>query len=315
MAGRRGRILAIVGVIVILVGLFSAWYGSSPARVQEISPIPPDADQFQYITEYEFSVLAGGTVQGTFAEVNGTPVTVFVFNDADYNSYLKGANLTGLYTATGVNGAIDVSVPGWNTYHVVFEHTPAYNGTEQDVSLDLISTGLDPSFFLGGVAAMAIGLVLVVLGVRRMRAPQATPPSGILPSRATYGTSPAPPTGPDTAAGGGGLYRIPPPLPGSTESTPSAAAGTPEPSLGTVALTLENRSAVDETVTVSLNGVPVSTTTVPAGTTQQASLTARLASPFGSMVNVEAVTGGGRHAKESVFVGAHGTAAIALRIG
>ncbi len=88
-----------------------------------------------------------------------------------------------------------------------------------------------------------------------------------------------------------------------------------EPPVGTIVLTLENRSAVDESVTVSLNGVAVTATTVPAGATQKASLRARLASPFGSTVNVEVVTGGGRRARESVFVGAHGTADVTLRIG
>jgi hypothetical protein len=318
MAGRRGRILAIVGVVLLLIGVFAAWYGASPAYVQETSPIPPDGGGYQYFAEYDFSVLAGGTVQGNFSVLNGTPVTVFVFNDADYSNYVNGENLTGMYTATAVNGTIDLAVPGWNTYHVVFQHPAAYNNTEQDVAVNLSSTGLDPSFFLGGVAAILIGLVLLVFGIRRMRAPQTAAPSGVLPSRATYG-GPAAPTGPDTATGGGGMYRIPPPLPGTPGSSQPAVAGTPaaggEMPMGTVVLTLENHSAVDESVTVSVNGVPVSSTSVPAGTTQQASLSARLASPFGSMVTVDVVTGGGRHAQQTVFVGAHGTAPVTLRIG
>ena len=320
---RTARILAIVGVVLLLIGLVSVWYGSSPASVQETATIPPDDAQYQYFSEYDFSVLAGGTVRGTFSSVNVTPVTVFVLNDADYNSYVSGANRSGLYMTTAVNGTINLAVPGWNTYHVIFQHPPAYNGTWQDVAVDLTSTGLDPTFVLGGVAAVLIGLGLIVFGVRRMRAPQAAAPSGVLPSRATY-APPTPPTGPDTAPSGDGLYRIPPPLPGSEEPTASPVAGTAAPGAatrpgeaptGTVLLTLENRSAVDESVTVSVNGLAVSTTTVPAGTSQQASLPAKLASPFGSMVSVDVVTGGGRRAQQSVFVGAHGTAPITLRIG
>lgn len=318
---RTARILAIVGVVLLVIGAIVAWYGASPASVQDTSLIPPDDTQYQYFTEYDFSVLAGGTVQGTFSVLNGTPVTVFVFNDADYNSYVNGANLTGLYTATAVNGTINLAVTGWNTYHVIFQHPPSYNTTYQAVSVNLSSTGIDPSFFLGGMAAILIGLGLVVFGVRRLRAPQAQAPSGGYGSPDRYGPSSMPPTGPDTSTTGGGMYRVPPPLPGSPDANPapfaaaSAAAAAPPQAMGTVALTLENRSTADETVTVSVNGVAVSTTTVPAGTTQQAALPARLASPFGSMVTVDAVTGGGRRAQQSVFVGAHGTAAITLRIG
>ena len=318
---RTARILAVVGVVLLLIGAFVAWYGASPASVQDTSLIPPDDTQYQYFTEYDFSVLAGGTVQGNFSVLNGTPVTVFVFNDADYNNYVNGANLTGLYTVTAVNGTLNLAVPGWNTYHVIFQHPAGYNGTYQEVAVNLSSTGIDPSFFLGGVAAIVIGVVLIVFGVRRLRAAQAAPPSDVFSGSATYGQPPMSPTGPDTSTTGGGMYRVPPPLPGSPSAggvppaasqTPAAAAAQP---MGTVVLTLENHSTADETVTVSVNGVAVSTTTVRAGTTQQANLPAKLGSPFGSMVAVDAVTSGGRRAQQSVFVGAHGGAAITLRIG
>lgn len=323
VARRTARILAIVGVVLLAVGLLAAWYATWPSYVQDTARIPPDDAQYQYFSEFDFNVLAGGTVQGTFAVLNGTPVTVFVFNNADYNSYVNGANLSGVYTATAVNGTIDLAVSGWNTYHVIFQHPPAYSGTYQEVAVDLSSTGIDPSFFLGGIAAIVIGVVLLAFGVRRMRAPQTAAPSGVLESRATYGAPPTPPTtGPDTTTGPGGLYRVPSPLPGSPDAASPSAAGSPSaataasaPPMGTVLLTLENRSAADESVTASVNGVAVSTTTVPAGTTQQASLPAKLASPFGSMVTVDVVTGGGRRAQQSVFVGAHGTAAVTLRIG
>lgn len=316
---RTARILAVVGVVLLLIGAFVAWYGASPASVQDTALIPPDDTQYQYFSEYDFSVLAGGTVQGTFSVLNGTPVTVFVFNDADYSNYVNGANLTGLYTVTAVNGTLNLAVPGWNTYHVIFQHPDGYNGTYQEVAVNLSSTGIDPSFFLGGVVAIVIGIALVVYGVRRLRAPQPTSPSDMFSGPATYGPS-VPPTGPDTSTAGGGMYRVPPPLPGSpgAAGVPPAASQTPaagaEP-MGTVVLTLENHSTADESVTVSVNGVAVSTTTVRAGTTQQANLPAKLGSPFGSMVTVDAVTSGGRRAQQAVFVGAHGSAAITLRIG
>jgi len=321
LSHRTARILAIVGVVLILVGLFAAWYGSQPASVQDTSPIPPNATGTEYFSEFDFSVLAGGHVAGTFDVVNGTPVTVFVFNDADYSSYVNGANVSGLYTTTAVSGTINVDVSGFGTYRVVFQHAPGYENSTQDVSVDLTSTGLDPAFFLGGMAALVLGAVLVGFGVLRMRTTRPSTPSGILESRATTRAPPAPPSGPDTTPTGSGMYRIPPPLPGLPDNPPKAigtAATSPAegaPPTGDVVVTIENRSAATESVALYVNGVSVSTLSLPPGTSQQTSVTARLASPFGSMVTVRAVTSGGRRAEQSVFVGARGTASMSLRIG
>ncbi len=317
--GHRGRVLAVVGVILLLVGLAAAWYSSLPAAANETLVIPPDSGGYEYYSEYSFSVLAGGHVEGTFTVVNGTPITVFLFNDADYNSYANGANLSGLYTATAVSGTIRADVPGFNTYHIVFAHAPGYNGTEQDVAVDLTSTGLDPSFALGGTAAIVVGVVFLVIGVRRMRAPAPVAPSGVLPSRATY-APPSPTAGPDTSTSGGGVYRVPPPVPGTPETIPAPAAATAPPTdsgempKGTLLVSLTNRSPADRTVTLQVNGQAVSTVTVRAGTTEQASLPVRLATRFGSMVLVEAITPEGRRFREQVFVGAGGMGPVTLSI-
>ena len=310
---RRGRGIDILGAILIVAGLFAMFYGLSPAGAQDTAQIGPNGGTTEYFTEYSWSVLAGGNVQGTFQVLNGTPVTVFVFNDADYNAYLNGANRTGLYTVTASSGSIDVAVPGFNTYHLVFQHAPGYENVEQDVAVDLTSTGIDPGFFLGGIAAMGIGLVLVIFGVRRMRASSGQVPSGILDSRATYAPAPLPPSAPETTPGGAGVYRVPPPLPGSADS---GASGEPAAvPTGSVVVSVENRSAGTETVQLLVNGAAVSNLSVPPGTSQVTTVTARLSSPFGSMVTIQAVTSGGRRAEQSVFVGAKGTAQVSLRIG
>lgn len=303
----------------IAAGLFLLLLGTSPSGAQEVAPIAPNTATTEYFTEYDWSVLAGGSVQGTFQVLNGTPVTVFVYDDADYNAYVNGQNLTGLYTVTAVNGTISLPVSGWNTYHVVFQHGPGYGSQEQDVSVDLTSTGIDPTLFLGGIAAAAIGAALIVFVVRRARRAVAQVPPGAFDSRATYLPPAAPPAGPGNAPSGDGMYRVPPPLPGtppSTEATPAAAAQTQaEAPTGNVVVTLENRSTGAETVQLLVNGAAVTSLTVAPGASQVVTVTARLASPFGSMVTVQAVTSGGRRNEAAVFVGARGTAPVSLRIG
>ncbi len=317
MASRRFvRILIVIGIVLIVAGLFAIFYGMSPSGSQDTAALPPNdpSTQTEYYSEYSWSVLSGGAVQGTFSVTNGTPVNVFVFNDADYNSWVNGQNLTGLYNATAVSGSLDLQVGGWNTYHIVFAHAPGYANVTQDVSVDLTSTGIDPGYFLGGIVAAVIGLVVVVFAAVRLRPSAERPPSGVLESRATYAPQPMPPPGPDT--GTGGMYRVPPPLPGTDDAGAAAAAPTPASApTGNVVVSLENRSAAAENVQLVVNGAVVTALPLAPGTAQSLSVTARLASPFGSMVRVEAVTSTGKRAEGSVFVGAGGTGHVSLRIG
>ncbi len=319
MASRRiARIVILVGIVLIVAGMFALFYATSPSGSQDTAALPPNdlSTQTEYFSEYSWSVLAGGTVHGTFAVTNGTPVSVFVFNDADYNTWVNGQNLTGLYNTTAVSGTLDLQVSGWDTYHIVFAHGPGYGNVTQDVSVNLTSTGIDPGYFLGGVAAAVIGLILVVFATIRLRRPAEQAPTGVLESRATYMPPPSPPPGPGTGTDAGGAFRVPPPLPGTDDTqaaaTTTAAATAPT---GNVVVAVENRSAAAETVQLVVNGAVVTALTLAPGTTQSLSVTARLASPFGSMVRVEAVTASGKRAEDSVFVGAGGTGHVGLRIG
>lgn len=321
MASRsRGRAFLILGAILIAGALIALLYATFPSGAQDTAPIAANDATTEYFTEYSFSVLAGGSIRGTFSVLNGTPVTVTVFNDADYGAYVSGQNLTGLYSVTAVTGTIDLQVSGWSTYHVVFAHAPGYGSQEQDVAVDLTSTGIDPTFFFAGLVAAVIGVVLVVVGVRRARRSTGPTPSGVLDSRATYLPTPAPPSGPDTTPSGDGVFRVPPPLPGTPEAEaapPSASPPAPQGTAptGDVVVTLENRASGPETVQLLVNGVAVTSLTLSPNTSQMTTVTARLASPFGSMVTIQAVTSGGRRAEQSVFVGARGTAQLSLRIG
>lgn len=308
---RRGRIALVLGIILIIAGLIAAAYATLPTGTQGVAPIQPNDATYEYFTEFEFGVLAGGTVQGNFSVLNGTPVSVFVFNDADYSAYVKGANVTNLTDLiaplTAASGRLDFSVTGFNTYHVVFAHGPGYESAEQDVAVSLTATGIDPLYFLGGIVAAVIGVVLLLFGVRRMRSSGVPGPSGVLDSRATYMPPPTPGPQPGPPSSQGDTLAVPPPLPG----TPGAST-TPT---GNVVVTLENPSSAAQTVQLVVNGAAVTTLSLSPGTTQVTTVTARLASPFGSMVNVEAVAASGRRSSGAIFVGAGGTARLALRVG
>jgi hypothetical protein len=87
-----------------------------------------------------------------------------------------------------------------------------------------------------------------------------------------------------------------------------------DPAAGTVLVTIENRSAANETFQVLVGGVSQAMLTVPAGAQGQVSVRADVATAHGSSVRIEAITASGRRASQDVFVGADGTAQVALRI-
>ena len=323
MASRRtARILLVLAAVLLAGGLFALAYGSTPATAESTEPIPSG---WVYYAELHRAVLAGGMIEGTWQCVNGTPVQVLVYNDADYGAFVSGENRTALYDRTAVNGTISLSVSGFDTYHVVFQHGAGYENTSQFVSVDLTTTGADPTFTIGGVLAVLLAAVFIVVAARRARKSEA--PSGILPSRATIRAPPPTPEAPRTS---GDAYRVPPPLPrppsgsasrpapaaapppAATEASPASGAGMP---VGTVVVTVENRTGADARMDLVVNGSPVTSLTVPAGQSYELSVSARLSSLFGSTVTVEAVMANGRRVRGGVFVGAGGTAPLALRIG
>ncbi len=316
MATRRTlRILLVVGAVLVVAGIAAVVMGSQPTTVGETDYLPPG---WIYYMEFPKAVVAGGTIQGTWQTENGTPAQVLVYNDADYGAYVNNQNLTGLYNVTAVNGSLSLSVSGFDTYHVVIQHPAGYENTNLTFSVQLTMTGWDPTFTIGGILALVVGGVLLAYSVPRIRAPEV--PSGTLPSRATIPMPPGSTAPPDTVTSGPGVFRVPNPLPGSAPEAPgtagtAASVGDSGGPVGTVLVTVQNGSGADASFDLVVNGVPVTSMSVPAGQAQQVSVSAKLASPFGSTVTVEAVMASGRRVKQAVFVGARGTAPVTLHVG
>ena len=329
MVSHRGaKVLIVIAIVFLLAGLGAAAFAFLPTAIQDTAPIPPDTNGTEYFNEYDFAVLAGAHLDGTYSVLNGTPITIFVYNDADYQAYIHGSNLSGVFTTTGTGGPLHIDVPGFGTYHFITQHGPGSHSVEQDVQLSLTETGIDPGYFLGGIIAIVIGVVLLVLGIRRLRTPEprAVPWAGPMSTP----TLPSSARGPDTTRTGEGLYRVPGPLPGQPSPYSASPTGPAAPSgegampmapgvggtpVGTIVMTLVNQAPVQETVQIFVNGASAATLTVPPGTQQQLRLTASLSSRFGSMVKVEAVTSAGRRTSQDVFVGGGGEATVAVRIG
>lgn len=326
MASRRTlRILLVVGAILLIGGIAAVALGSQPARVNETDYLPPG---WEYYQEFPKAVLTGGTIDGSWQTENGTPMQVLVYNDADYGAYVYLDNRTALYNVTATSGSLSLTVPGFNTYHVVAQHAAGYEDTDLTFTLQLTQTGLDPTLTIGGAVAIVFGALSLAYVVHARRSPES--PAGILPSRATIEAPSGTYTPPDTSTSGGGVFRVPPPRPGSSDDRPGsaqppaskAAAPSAVPPaqdsaspVGTLLVTVQNASAAEVALDLVVNGAAVTSMSVPAGQSQEVSVSARLSSPFGSTVTVEAVMANGHRSKQAVFVGARGTAPVTLRVG
>ncbi len=213
-------VLAVVGAICLLGGIFALTDYFRPVSDSVVITIPSGADWY-YV--YDFSLLASGHISGTFQERSGGTVDVYVLTDAQYNVYDEGGSPQTLFYTSGVSGPIDVELPGSDTFHLVFDHGAGYDSLQQDVTVDITVSGIGPpSYVILGIVALGLGTLFIVLAAwkerRDKRAPRPTyapmqpyvpyypppswaplpPPAPLAPPFAPENASPPP--GPSTAA-------------------------------------------------------------------------------------------------------------------
>jgi hypothetical protein len=301
-------VLLAVGIVAALIGLGVLFAGFRPQTHPLVFTITAGASHY---VRYEFAVVTGGTVSGSFAVDSGT-VNVWVMTDAQHATFIGGGTLAYLSATSGSSGTFFANLPSGGTYFVETGHGGGYEATEQTGTEAVTIGALTTAPFVTSIVLVGIGAVLLGIGAwwrtkpARPDVPWYTPPPYI-PS---------------------GVY-FPPPMPGGFGPPPSGPPGwAPGPAmpappgaapgfgtvLGTVLVTVENGSASDETVELLANGVNTATLQVAAGASGQASLRVQVPSGYGTTVVVQAVSRGGHRAQQAVFVGSVDPAHVALRI-
>jgi len=301
----RGYIVLLaVGIVAALIGVGVLAAGFSPQTHPLFFAISAGANHY---VRYQFSVVTGGSVSGTFTADSGT-VNVWVMTDAQHTAFIATGTLTYLSATSGASGAFSADLPSGGTYFVETGHGGGYESTVQTGTEDVTINALPTSPFVTSVVIIAVGAVLLGVGLwwrtkpARPAAIWSTPPPYMPP----------------------GAY-YPPPMPGGVAPPPSGlpqwAPGSPVtplpaavPLIGTVLVTVENGSATDETVDLLANGVSVATLQVVAVGSSQSTVRVQLLSAYGATVALEAVSRSGRRAQQSVFVAPQGTAQATLRI-
>lgn len=306
---RRGYVVLLaVGIVAALIGLAILFAGFIPRTHPLIFALPAGANHY---VRYEFSVVSGGSVSGSFTAYSGT-VNIWVMTDAQHTAFISGGTLSYLSASSGSNGTFFATLPSGGTYFVETGHGSGYETTAQTGTEDVTVDALPTIPFVASMAVIGLGAVLLGIGLWWRTKPArpamtwSTPPPYIPPG--AYGPGPMqggiglPPSGPPGWAAG-------PPVTAPPGATP--VLGTV---LGTILVTVENGSGSDETVEILANGVSTATLQVAAGASGQASLRVQVPSGYGSTVVVEAVSRGGRQAHQAVFVGAVDPAQVSLRL-
>jgi hypothetical protein len=124
-----------------------------------------------YYSVIHFDMYKTNQISGTYSVSGGSSVNVYIFTTSQYDLYKTGQTTDNLFKTTGSSGsfATTVSTPG--TYYLVLDH--ATNTNAQDVQITFLVDGWSPIFLGTGIALIAIGIALGLLGNRQRRKQEA----------------------------------------------------------------------------------------------------------------------------------------------
>jgi hypothetical protein len=157
-------VLKACAVIALAVGLFLALGAALGSDRTDTFSIPAGLWTYQF----ETVTLLDGSVSGTFDVRVGDNVTLFVFNQTEYDRYVSVSDRgpIPLDTASGITGSFSASQKGLGKLYIVLEHEEGTEGVLTNGTMDYRITGLTVSYFIVGIVLTALAPVLWFLGVR-----------------------------------------------------------------------------------------------------------------------------------------------------
>ncbi len=120
-------VLLAVGIVAALIGLGVLFAGFRPQTHPLVFTITAGASHY---VRYEFSIVTGGTISGSFAVDSGT-VNVWVMTDAQHATFIGGGTLSYLSASSGSSGTFFANLPSGGTYFLETGHGGGYEPTVQ----------------------------------------------------------------------------------------------------------------------------------------------------------------------------------------
>ena len=124
-----------------------------------------------YYYRISFSIVKENQISGTYSVTGGTTVNVYIFTAGQFDLYRTSQSTSNLFRATGSSGSFSATVSTPGTYYLVFDH--AADNNAQDVQITYLRDGWNPIFLGTGIALIAVGIALGVLGNKQRRKQEA----------------------------------------------------------------------------------------------------------------------------------------------
>lgn len=169
---RKGKIVAAIGVVVLILGLYFAAFAVIPAEDTASVTIP--SGDWYYV--FSYGGLIGGSIEADYTVADGT-IRVFVFDSDQYAEYEMTGSADNLFTTSGDSGSFTFVMPDSGTYYIVLEHGSLSGILSQDVMFHTTINGVSITGVVIGIVLIVVGIAMAFLGSRmKAREVAATPP-------------------------------------------------------------------------------------------------------------------------------------------
>ena len=158
--------LVIAAGILFIIGVYVI-YPPLPLSDNLAANIPTG----NYYYRIRFSIVKENQISGTYSVTGGTTVNVYILTASQFDAYKASQSTSNLFQATGSSGSFSTTVSTPGTYYLVFDH--AANNNAQDLQITYLLGGWNPIFLGAGVALIAAGIALGILGNRQRRKQEA----------------------------------------------------------------------------------------------------------------------------------------------
>jgi hypothetical protein len=160
---RWALVLFFIAVFLVPIGVLAIVH-DQPYSWNYSFTVPPG--QYIYLPLH---VSNGGRISGDFAELAGQPVTVYVFNQQEYDQYRANSALSSLFSTMDLSqGSYSASIPAPGTYYVVTAHGTGYAQTSEPVTLSVKVDGTNLSYLgLESLAPVGGGILAFAYIMRR----------------------------------------------------------------------------------------------------------------------------------------------------
>jgi hypothetical protein len=167
------QLLLVLGGILFIAGIYVIYPGTPYTSNHTVS-IPSGGN---YFFQLGMSIQKGGHVGGTFSELSGNTIVLYLFNQAQYDSYRNGPVSGSMFQTSGISGSFSANVPSPGTYYIVLEHGASSVNQVQNVQVSYVIDGMNPVYLVSGLGLLAAGIILAVLGYARKR--KVVPPRSV----------------------------------------------------------------------------------------------------------------------------------------